>query len=139
MEAIKKVISGERAWNPNEFPDLLIHLKGVAKSLLSSYLKSVEGTKTIPAEISVRKADEQFTVSILDDTNGGHEADTHLIASEQAELLEQSLHDDLEAKSVLLEMLEFKKPREIAENLNLSPIAVNNAIRRIRRKATSIF
>jgi hypothetical protein len=139
MEAINKVLIGERAWDMERYPDIVIHLKGIAKSLLSSYRKSVDARETIPSQLSFNTSSGEVVVDLLDDIHDCHEVHTEIIAAEYARMLEESLSDDFEAQLVLVEMLEFKKPGEIAACLELPANKVNNAIRRIRRKAATLF
>lgn len=44
MQAIEKVYTGERNWNPGQEPDLLRYLKGVARSLVSNELRLAGAT-----------------------------------------------------------------------------------------------
>ena len=60
-EAIKKTLSGKRPWNEKKCPELLHHLMGCAKSIISNHANSKE-TNTIKREtdfLSLKKNEKQ--------------------------------------------------------------------------------
>lgn len=47
VEAIEKVWNAERDWNPEKYPNLLLHLKWIVRSDMGHLFKSTQHQKTI--------------------------------------------------------------------------------------------
>jgi hypothetical protein len=56
LNAIKKVWSGQREWDPKKYPDLLLHLKWVVKSDINHLSESLEHEKV--SRLHVFQSDE---------------------------------------------------------------------------------
>jgi len=138
MQAIEKLFEGTRAWDFIRFPDLLIHLKGIVKSLISSHMKS-------SARSAVRK--EKVTDEI-----GGPEklkSAKHLLDEETPEqiIISEENWKEIEAEFgndeigflVFCEWVDEVPPRTIASNYDIDIKDVYNALKRGRRIIQKVF
>ena len=57
IDAIEKVWNGTRDWDPEKYPDLLVHLKWIVKSDIEHLLSSMEHRKT--GRMPALKGDEE--------------------------------------------------------------------------------
>jgi SepF-like predicted cell division protein (DUF552 family) len=133
-DAVKLIYSGKRAWNPQKHPDLLIHLKWVVKSLLSS--RGLLSNKDVIIE------------SVLLDDCGDEDAlkifDEDKSVDDRAFLLRQKIecavagNDDLEW--VLSAVLDgYTKFSDIEELTGFERARVYAAMKELRRRARNII
>jgi DNA-directed RNA polymerase specialized sigma24 family protein len=146
--AIKKVLTGERAWNP-ERGDLLSYLKGVVDSLVSHMANSMDNS------LQARLAEDEEGKELLDDTefHAARNDDFGLLSSHQrrqgsntdwqSQLVAELFtavegHDDLMAVLDVVMSSGETKPAEIATELSVEVSEVHNRVKRLRRAASHI-
>ncbi len=143
--AIEKVLTGERAWNP-ERGDLFLYLKGVVDSLMSQMADSLDNTiqarlaedeegKDLPdrTEFQALRHDDFGLLSAHQRSRGTNsdvenERVAKLFAAIQGE-------DDLMAVLDVVMSSGETKPAEIAAELGIEVTEVNNRLKRLRRAA----
>lgn len=128
FEAIKKVFNRERAWDPVEQPELLIHLISISNSIISKLLKKESNVVSI-SSVNVGSEDESQievgeTFNFLD----------AFYAKETLILMLQSLESDPDATLVFKMLQKGKKPQQIASELGKDIADVRNIVKRIKRK-----
>ena len=120
-DAILKVLSGERAWDPQRGP-LLPYLQGVVDSLLSHAAAASDVSRTDRGDVAER------AIPPSDDS-----------AVERVERLRQQLHRD--GQSALLAVVDAiaahcePRPQALAAQLGTSVTDINNRLKRLRRIA----
>lgn len=140
QQAITKVFDGTRAWDFNRFPDILIHLIGVVKSLISSHIKS-----STRAAAVIKKASGTFAVEEAEDLSAAIEAqDTEdpeqiLISDENWKRLETAFGEDMEGFLIFYDWLDGKPPRQISEDYGTDNKNIYNVIKRGRRLLQKIL
>ena len=150
-EAIEKVLSGVRNWNPDKYPNLFIHLKKIIDSDLHHLVNSAEHKK------SIRIPEEYHEMSIESDHEEMHSEKTStasvsammenpeelIITQEDEKFVEQVKNefyamvkgdDDLEMLLICFEE-GIDKPEEIAEQTGWDIKKVYNQKRKLFRKA----
>lgn len=143
-QSIEKLFDGSRAWDYERFPDLLIHLKGIAKSLLSSHFKT--SSKSIvksKIDISNEKDDnthEVMTVEVNNDLEIFDDSPEEIIiAAEKWAEIEASFGDDEDGCVIFTDWLDDNNPRDIAEAYGFDIKDVYSAIRKGKRNVKSLF
>ncbi len=146
--AIEKVLTGERAWNP-ERGDLLPYLKGVVDSLMSHMDDSLDNT------VQTRLAEDEEGKELLDraEFQAVRHDDFGLLSAHQRS---RGTNSDVENERVanlfaavqgeedLMAVLDVvmssgeTKPGEIAAELGIEVTKVNNRLKRLRRAAMNI-
>lgn len=136
--AIERLFDGTRKWDYEKFPDVLIHLKLIVKSLLSSHFKS--STKSIVTiqkrhqlEQGVETENEIITLvdsnlEILDDS-----PEEIIIKNEKWLEIENSFGKNEDGFIVFSDWLDGNSPRDIATAYNFNIKDVYNAIRNGKR------
>ena len=146
--AIKKVLTGERAWNP-ERGNLLPYLKGVVDSLMSHMADSPDNT------VQTRLAEDEEGKELLDhaEFHAARNDDFGLLSAHQRS---RGTNSDVENERVaklfaavqgeddLMAVLDVvmssgeTKPAHIAAELGIEVTEVNNRLKRLRRAAMNI-
>lgn len=129
LEAIGALYSGERQWDPQEYPNLESVLKGIIKSKVSHAATAADNVTRHP-------------LSDSPGVNGwGHEAYSPDASPEEDLVYQQLLSriekvgEEDEIKGLVLLCIQegIRKPREIAEELGWPIKDVNRVLRQIRR------
>lgn len=129
-EAIKRVLTGQRRWDPAQEPDLLVVLKGVVKSLASDLVRSADHTRGT----RFGRPDEDLGVAATP-----HPAPDPEQVLENKDLLRwvwAELEDD-EEQEILLYLEEGFKPAEIAKESGRPIERVYLLLRKMRRRLES--
>lgn len=146
--AIEKVITGERAWNP-ERGELLPYLKGVVDSLMSHMADSLDNS------LQTRFSEDKEEKELLDHTDfqAARHDDFGLLSADQRRQGADSdgenervaeLFAAVEGKDDLMAVLDVMmssgetKPAEIAAELGLEVTEVYNRLKRLRQTAWDI-
>jgi hypothetical protein len=130
ITAIEKIFDGSRAWDYERFPDVIIHLKGVIRSLISNHFKASDRSKVRKAE-SV--GDPIAEALLLDDVKQElteDDPETILISEEGWKQIELQFNEDIEGFLVFCEYLDGHPPREIAKSLSIDVTLVYNTVKR---------
>ena len=152
IEAIKKVWEKKRGWDPDKYPDLLVHLKWIVKSDIEHLFSSMEHQKT--GRIPTLKDDEETGPSydeIVRDSSS-HKLETtstpeeELIAQEDRRLEEKlknelytAIKGDADLELLLLCFEEgIDKPEEIAGQTGWEVKKVYTLKKKLFRKASKI-
>ena len=137
-QAIEKIFDGTRNWDFERFPDLLIHLKGVVKSLIWSHIKS-------SSRAPVRKTATVSKVDFLDEVDGSLEIsdsdnpETLIITGENWKALENGFGDDVDGFIIFCEWLDGVPPRDIAANCNTDVTTIYNVTKKGKRLLLKIL
>ena len=123
--AIKQTITGERTWNEEKHPALLMHLKSTVNSLLSNTYRSWINRY-------VNRYDPA-TMERLPDPNHGRKVSDVLIRRTV-----DRLREELAGRPELIEAIDailegYEKPREIAEKIGVGADEIYGRMRKIRR------
>jgi len=152
FEAISKVITGDRAWDPDRYPDLLIHLKWIVKSDLNHLFTSMGHMSSgrLNESIEHDSPESPYDETILDPRlplcDHTQTPEEHLIAKENAEYEEMAkqklfalVKGDEDLESLLLCFDEgIDKPELIAREMGWDIKTVYSLKRKLLRKASSI-
>ena len=143
-EAIEKLFDGSRTWDSLRFPDILIHLKGIVKSLLSNHFKtSAKSIVSISTDVGSQKDDniDEFTsLEIHDGLRVFTESPEELIiADEKWAEIEASFGNNKDEFVVFSDWLDGNVPRDIASAYDLDIKLVYNAIRNGKRNVKSLY
>jgi hypothetical protein len=139
-EAIEKVLSGTRDWDPDKYPNLLTHLQWVVKSDMEHLASSVEHQAT--GRMPEPREGEEETIP----DPSSQTPEEALIAGEK-EALEEKLKGELYAMVKGDEDLEMlllcfeegmDKPEIIAAQTGWDVLKVYNLKRKILRKAAKL-
>jgi DNA-directed RNA polymerase specialized sigma24 family protein len=138
--AFEKVLTGERAWNPDQEPDLKSYLMGVIDSLLSHLSRHKDNTAVTAMPETAEQVDRRAAV----DWQAQPPADpeTALLVREQKQyeahvvqlLLDTSQDDPVVAQIIRAMQAGHAKAGEIAEVLGIDVTEVYNAMKRLDRK-----
>lgn len=141
-QAIEKVLSGERKWNPKEQPDLFHYLQGIIDSDLSHLARSLEN-RVLMSEADVDCRSGEDNASWLD-TLPSPALDPELlqIAKEddaRGEAFFYNFYVFLDGKPVLQGMIEcieegIDKSADMAKKLGIPVNEIYNASKQLRRK-----
>lgn len=138
VQAIEKVFEGTRSWDFRRFPDLLIHLKGVVKSLISSHLKS--STRSVVRKQSVPdEVEEPVTLKSEKHLLDEETPEQVIISNENWKQIETDFGEDEVGFLIFCEWIDEIPPRKIAENYDIDVKDVYNALKRGRRILKKIF
>jgi RNA polymerase sigma factor (sigma-70 family) len=127
MDAVEKVYSGIRNWEPEEELDLLAFLRSVVKSHLSNELRTGRHTQTFE-EVN-NKHDEYFTSSLED----------KIYYQQLNESILISMRGDPQVCLVYRGLKDGLKPSEIAEEYGVEINLVRNAQKRLRKIVLKIL
>ncbi len=145
-EAIEKVLSGTRDWDPNRYSNLLTHLQWIVKSDMEHLASSMEHQTTgrMPDPGDSGESPPDFFQTIPDPSSSTPEED--LIAREKKNL-EEKLKGRLYAmvkgdEDIELLLLCFEegidKPETIATQTGWDVSKVNNLKKKLLRKASNL-
>ena len=135
LDAIEKVWTGVREWDPDKYPNLYTHLKWIVDSDIDHLFKSKEHDK------SRRMPETRF-----DQASETPNPEEHLIAKEN-KALEDEIRDEFYAMVEGDEDLEtlmlcfdegIDKPQDIAEQTGWNVSKANNLKRKLFRKAAKL-
>jgi len=147
-QAILKLYSGERDWDPDKYPDLLIHLQGIVKSLLSHLATSFDNLKLV-AEPKEPKEEDSRGSAVRQDyemaswqSTGSKtpfeillDGERQVIGSRALEILLIECKDDGLLLGIIGLMQDgIKKPAALAQILGMQTKEVYVAIKRLERK-----
>src|ERR1051326_9022585 len=59
LQAVKSVLTGERGWDSQKYPNLLVHLTWVVRSQIDNAIKSPYHARREPGDDPIIKADDQ--------------------------------------------------------------------------------
>lgn len=154
-DAIEKVWTGTRTWDPEKYPDLLQHLKWIVKSDMGHLLSSSDhqlsrrGFEDNETPDAIDAQDHTFpdassAIGTLSKTNNPEE---ELIAKEKRdheEQLKRELYEFVKGDEDLEILLVFfedgiDKPETIATEMAWDITKVNNLKRKLFRKASMIL
>ncbi len=152
LDAIKKIWLGQREWDPNKYPDLLLHLKWIVTSDIDHLFKSWEHKKTTrlnSIQSNETTADSQSEISpqsISPTYNIPLTPEEELVSSEEREAanaflsqLRDSVSGDDELELLLLCLEEdIDKASDIARETGWDINKVYNLKRKLGRKASKI-
>jgi len=153
VEAIEKVWNGERDWDPEKYPNLLLHLKWIVRSDMGHLFKSTQHQKTFrfpeigdaPEEAANPGEPSDFQAS-FDRSSGILDPESELMLQEQQEL-EERVKAELSAvvegdEDLGLLLLCFEegldKPEAIAEQMGWEVTKVYNLKKKLLRRVASI-
>ena len=142
FEAIEKVLSGIRDWDPDRYPNLLTHLKWVVKSDMEHLASSMEHQAT--GRMPEPEEGEKGYEAIADPSSPTPEDE---LITREKEDLEERLKDELYAavrgdqdlETLLLCFEEgIDKPETIAAQTGWNVSEVYNLKRKLLRKASKL-
>ena len=146
--AILKLYTGERDWDPDKHPDLLIHLRGIVKSLLWHSVTSLDNRVLVaepeePEDEGGRESTVRHEYEMAGWQSTGSktpfgillDGERQVIGSRAFELLLLECKDDGLLLGIIGLMQEgIKKPAVLAQRLGLQTKEVYVAIKRLERK-----
>lgn len=131
-DAVQKVLAGERKWNPDKHPDIVIFLKSVIKSIASHALKSHKIMNKCHGEFS-QQASDNTAQRQVDDT------ETRRHYSDIVDQIELALQDDEELLLLFYAMQEGHfNDQDLSEALEMDITTIRNAKKRMRRRISEI-
>lgn len=152
-QALEKVFSGDREWDPKQDPDIKRYLMGVVDSLLNHLAESKDNallTPTPKPDSADAPAWERGS-SQRDPTTdwlvpARHSPETVMLEKERTRLENRALElliDECSDDQLLLKVLEAKmdghdKPAEIAKAVGISIQEMYNATKRLDRKLEKV-
>jgi hypothetical protein len=150
--AIQKLYSGQRDWNPDQRPDLLTHLKGIVRSLLSHSVESFDNRRLVTEPDEPESEDERGWAERQDyETatwrhSGAQdpcaillEKERQLVADRALALLVSKCKDDRIGLGMIGLMREgITKPAIFAQKLGLEPEQIYAAVKRLDRKFMAV-
>lgn len=138
VQAIEKLFEGTRAWDFSRFPDLLIHLKGIVKSLISSHLKSSARSAVRKEKVTdeIGEPEKLKSAKHLPDEETPEQL---IISTENWKQIEAEFGDDEIGFLVFCEWVDEVPPRTIAGNYDIDVKDVYNALKRGRRILQKVF
>jgi RNA polymerase sigma factor (sigma-70 family) len=125
-EAIKKVYSGERQWDPARNPDLVKYLKGIVKSDIGHLVRS-------PDHSVQRDSGESQSDGIGSCCDPNPTPEERLGAIELKRRILDCVSEEDGLRPVLLGLLKGKKPRELASELGCDRNEIYARVKKIRR------
>lgn len=135
QEAIYKVITGERRWDPQKEPDLVKYLKMTIRSLVRNLLVSADHKKV--GKLAGVDENGNFYEDFADiDQNFEDSIEQDDI---WARIIEITKSDD-EVQLVLMYMVDgITTRKELAEALGLPATEIDNIMKRLKRKIQKEF
>lgn len=137
-DVISSLVLGNRTWDSEKFPNLVVVLKGMIKSEIYNFFttrkKEIETIKNNPSTIG--DEDGQH-IEIKD--NSSVLANKQLELSEMADLIYDSVKDDDDLEEIVYCLMSnITKRQDIAHELSISPSEVDNRKKRLFRKTKNI-
>lgn len=137
-DAIEKLFNGDRAWDFIRFPDVLIHLKGVVKSLIWSHIKS-SSRSTVKKELTSIVFEDSEDFESFSDIAATEDPETIIISDENWKDIENHFGEDSDGFIMFCDWIDEVPAREIAEEYNVDVSAVYNTIKKGKRIIIKIF
>lgn len=142
--AIEKLFDGSRAWDSTRFPDILIHLKGIVKSLLSSHFKTSSKSIVSAQEDVGDQKDDTMDGGVNVEINGelkvfDDSPEEIIIVAEKWKEIETSFGDDSDGFVIFSDWLDGNTPRDIASAYGFDIKDVYNSIRKGKRNVKSLY
>ena len=140
-EAIEKVFSGDRRWNPDKNPDLLRYLKSVVDSLVSHLVES-ENHKRLqyfPETEDGVDLEEVLPLAATSLSRRPKTPEEELLAKEREERVLSEIFDavdgDVELGALVEALMEgYTKPAEIAQAWNRDVKDVYPMVRKLKHR-----
>ncbi len=150
LSAIEKVWNRTRSWDPNRYPDLLLHLKWIVDSDMNHLFCSMEHhTSGRSADSEDSEVDDPIPdpSSPLSEIIHNKTPEERLISHEEEEYeqkVKQKLYELIKGDVELELLLMFfedgiDKPEQIAKEMGWDVIKVYNLKRKLSRKAFAII
>jgi hypothetical protein len=150
--AIQKLYSGARDWDPDQRPDLLTHLKGIVKSLVSHSVESFDNRRLVAepdepeSQDEQRWAERQYYEMAAWRHSGAKdpfaillEKERQFIADRALGLLVTECKDDRIGLGMIALVREgITKPAILAKKLGLEPKQIYAASKRLDRKFIAV-
>lgn len=141
-QAIEDVLSGQRAWDPTQHPDLFVHLQGIVDSRLSHLGASAENRRMVaefPPSLRIHGvAARNGEVSCHRDASPPDaliQAEEDQLAEELLREFEHFLEDDPLLQCIVRSIVDgIDKPAAIADHVGVTVEQVYTARRRLQRK-----
>lgn len=137
-DAIEKLFNGDRVWDFIRFPDVLIHLKGVAKSLIWSHIKS-SSRSTVKKELTSIVFDDSEDFESYSYIAATEDPETIIISDENWKDIENQFGEDSDGFIMFCDWVDEVPARDIAKEYNVDVTAVYNTIKKGKRIITKIF
>lgn len=134
QEAVAKVISGERKWDPVKHPDLEAHLKSIIDSMLSR--KGLFGLKEWEAMANVDDPEEWERIAARCQNIDGlaHDAEVFIAA------MRDNMQGDAELNDLFDAVIEgFDKPGDISELTGIPVERVYELRRKLERRRSDVL
>ncbi len=117
QQAIEKLFDGSRSWDYKRFPDILIHLKGIAKSLISNHFKkSTRAAAVVKKTVSPGNIEEPEDLESAAEVADSEDPEHILINDEHWNQLETAFGEDVASFLIFYDWLDGKPPRDIAQD-----------------------
>jgi len=144
-DAIEKVLSGDRRWNPNKNPNLLNYLKTVVDSLVSHLVESEEHKRVqrLPETKDGVDLEEMLPLDSRLLAHRPKNPEEILLEKEREKQvwskIIEAANGDIELE-VLVEALkeDYAKPGEIAQEWQLDVKEVYQSIRKLKRRIAKL-
>lgn len=145
-QAIDKIISGQRQWDPDTNPDLFLFLRGIVDSDLNHLAESEENRYVRSETVSVAGSDcdeEEKEISVITSmpTPNSDPEETLLLREEETRCEEffWNFYGSLDGKHLLQKIVEciwddVEKPADIAEKLGVPVNDIYNARKQLQRR-----
>ncbi len=137
-QAITKIFEGERKWDFNRFPDILIHLKGVAKSLIWCHIKS-SSKSVVKKGLVTEVIDNAEDIGSNTDFTESEDPEEIIVSEENWKELEKQFGEDSDGFIMFCDWFDEIPPREIAKKYSVDVTIVYNTIKKGKRIITKIF
>ena len=146
LEAVGKIWSGTRDWDPDKYPDIFVHLKWIVKSDIGHLFSSEEHQKSAPMpdtkDSEKNKPDILESASLLNSNGNTSTPEEELIAQEDRDfqdMIKRELYSSVEDNDDLGYLLlcfeeGIDKPGEIAEKMHWDVTKVYNLKRTLLRR-----
>lgn len=142
-QAIEKLFDGTRKWDYERFPDVLIHLKLIVKSLLSNHFKASSKSLIIIQKHQsegIDEYEEEIITTIDSDLDLlDNSPEEILINDEKWKQIESSFGNNEDGFIIFSDWLDGNAPRDIASAYNFNIKDVYNAIRNGKRNIKSLY
>lgn len=140
QQAIEKLFDGSRSWDYERFPDILIHLKGIAKSLISSHFKkSVRAVAVVKKTVAPSNMEGVEGLETAMEIPDAEDPEHIQINDEHWKQLEIAFGEDEEGFLIFDDWLDGKRPREIAKGYQTDVKKIYNIIKKGKRFLTKIL
>lgn len=124
-ESIMRVLNGDRKWDSDKYPDILIFMMSVIKSVCSHILES-------------KIAEDERYKKIKEKSNDADNNDEEFY-KQALEEIKELLSDDDELLLMYYSMVEGNhKDKELAEDLGVEITEIRNMKKRMRRRISSL-